>query len=107
MAAGPTSPRALPAAAATVINVVNATGNLRLSGEGLSMGDHYLLRNVFASTENQNLFNGRLSHTAADTTASIAPGPGNNTSFHLQIHFTRNANGEVTVDVVNFSAECR
>ena len=87
--------------------VVNATGTLRLSGEGLSTGDRYLFRDVFASTENQYLFNGQLAHTAAGITAIIAPGPGNNTLFHLQVHFTRNANGEITVDVVNFGVECK
>ncbi len=86
---------------------MNGTGNLRLMGEGLSTGDRYLFRDVFASTESQYLFNGQFSHTAADNSAIIAPGPENNTMFQLRIHFTRNANGEVTVDIVKFVVECR
>ncbi len=37
----------------------------------------------------------------------IGQGEGNNFLIHVNGHFTVNANGEVTVANVNFSADCR
>jgi hypothetical protein len=83
------------------------TGALRLRGEGESTGDTYLFRDAGVSIQSNSLVNGQLMHTAAFTTTNIAPGPGNNVIFRVTVHTTRTANGEITADVVNVSAECR
>lgn len=75
-----------------------------ISGTGLTTGDSYQ-----ATGETLETFNGKVGFedTYVNNFKIIGQGPGNNFLVHNTIHFTVNANGEVTADVDNSSVECR
>ena len=91
------------------------TGNLHLkahfqpqgvSGVGLTTGDKYQGTGV---TQRQTNINGPLpfTDTFINNFRIIGQGPDNNFTVHQTIHFTVNANGEVTAEVVNTKVECQ
>jgi hypothetical protein len=75
-----------------------------LGGIGLTTGDKYRGTGV-----TQDQFNGKVgsTYTFVNNFRIIGQGPGNNLLIHETLHVTVNANGEVTVSVDNFRAECR
>ena len=76
------------------------------SGVGLVTGDEYRATGV---TQEELNLNGPLpfTDTFINNFRIIGQGPDNNLLVHQTIHFTINANGELTADVVNTSVECR
>lgn len=50
---------------------------------------------------------GAIDYTLVDVINLISQGSGDNFAFHVTLHFTVDANGNPTAEVVNISAECR
>jgi len=75
-----------------------------LSGTGFTTGDKYQ-----GTGETRSNFNGTvgLEETYVNNFKIIGQGPGNNFLVHENLHFTVNANGQVTAFVDNFSVECK
>ena len=73
---------------------------------GQTTGDTYRAVNVFTSTRNSS---SGLSYefTTVSSIRLIGPGPGNNFQAHFTLHFTFNANGEVTAEVISNSVTCK
>ncbi len=53
------------------------------------------------------LANGQASYTSINNFRIIGQGPGNNYTVHTTIHYTFNANGEVTAEVLNNKVDCK
>jgi hypothetical protein len=70
----------------------------------LTTGDRYA-----ATGETQDTFNAHagVEYTFVNNFKIIGQGPGNNFLVHETYHYTFNANGELTVELDNFSVECR
>ena len=45
--------------------------------------------------------------TTVNVLRLIGPGPGNNLLVHTNLHFTVNAGGETTADVVHSRVDCK
>lgn len=75
-----------------------------ISGTGFTTGDMY-----HATGATLDRFNGTVgtTYTYVNNFKIIGVGPGNNFLVHENIHFTFNANGQVTASVDNFSVECK
>ena len=94
------------------INGNNVTGKSHnqpqgIRGIGRITGDRYGAVGVTQDTFKGSLQNGQYTETLVNNFRLIAPGPGNNTEIHENAHVTINANGDVTVLIDNFSAECK
>ena len=74
-------------------------------GVGLTSGDLYVGTGVTRETFN-NIFL-PFEDTFVNNFRIIGQGSGNNYLLHENVHFTINANGDVTATVDNFSFECR
>ncbi len=77
-----------------------------VSGQGLASGRNYqavgeTIRMSNDSSESQ--FEGSF----VNNFKIVGQGPGGNFMVHTNTHFTVNANGDVTADIVNSSVECR
>lgn len=78
------------------------------SGVGLTTGDTYRATGVTQQTQTVDLTDGAPQEfTFINNFRIIGKGPDNNLLVHQTVHFTVNANGEVTAEVVNTSVECR
>jgi hypothetical protein len=78
------------------------------SGVGLTTGDTYRATGVTQQTTTVDLTDGApLEFTFINNFRIIGRGRDNNLLVHLTVHITVNANGELTAEVVNTSAECR
>jgi hypothetical protein len=75
-----------------------------LSGVGLSTGDSYQATGV--TQDHLNLKAG-VTYTYVNNFRMIGQGPGNNFLVHDTYHVTVNANGELTVEHINSSVECK
>lgn len=75
-----------------------------VSGVGLTTGAKY--QGVGVTQDKLNAKTGET-FTYVNNYRIIGQGPGNNFMLHENIHFTVNANGEVTASHENFSATCR
>lgn len=73
-------------------------------GYGQLTGDKY--QGTGVAKENFTLLPGQTS-TFIDNFRIIGQGPGNNLLIHQNTHYTINANGDITAEVDNFSAECK
>jgi hypothetical protein len=79
-----------------------------ISGIGETTGDKYQGTGVTKDSSFKLSFqNGQASQTFVNNFRIIGQGPGNNLLIHEVAHITFNANGTVTVDHDNFSAQCR
>ena len=75
-----------------------------ISGTGQTTGDKYQATGV---TQDQFNLGPGETYTAINNFRSIGQGPGTNFLVHSTFHYTINANGELTVVVDNFRAECK
>lgn len=75
-----------------------------ISGTGDVTGDKYQATGV---TQDQFNLGPGETYTAINNFRIIGQGPGNNFLVHSVFHYTVNANGELTVVVDKFSAECK
>jgi hypothetical protein len=75
-----------------------------ISGFGLITGLKYS-----ATGETQDIFSAKagVQSTFVNNFKIIGQGPNNNYLIHENIHLTINANGVVTADVDNFTADCK
>ena len=92
-----------------VVGHVNFQG---VRGDGLTTGNDYRVPYAFDSTTDFNIRFDTTQGSATETTAFelISKGPSKsapNLLVHAQFHFTINANGKVTAEIVNLIAECR
>jgi len=78
-----------------------------LQGLGQTTGDKYNGTGVTQSKENMSGKGLPYSWTYVNNYRMIGQGPGNNFTVHETIHFTINANGELTADVVNVKTDCK
>jgi len=77
-----------------------------ISGEGAVTGAKY--QGTGVTQEHFNIHPGpQIEDTFVDNFRIIGQGPGNNLLVHTTIHVTVNADGVVTANVSNDSAECR
>lgn len=78
-----------------------------VKGTGQESGDTY--QGTGVTKTSTNVTGAGLPYEFTDVTnfRIIGPGPGNNSLVHVTIHFTINANGETTADVVNAKVECK
>lgn len=77
----------------------------RMSGVGATSGDKYQGTGV---TRDSGYVEGIPSSVSyVNNFLIIGQGPGNNFVLHENVHLTINANGEITADVDNFSADCK
>jgi hypothetical protein len=75
-----------------------------ISGTGQTTGDKYQATGV---TQDQFNLGPGETFTSINNFRIIGQGPGNNLLVHSTFHYTINANGELTVVVDNFRAECK
>ncbi len=78
-----------------------------VSGVGLASGDSYQGTGSTGSTSMFTISGVPVTDSFVNNFRIIGQGEGNNFLIHVNGHFTVNANGEVTVANVNFSADCR
>lgn len=94
---------------------VSSSGNIHtslhfrpqgVSGEGLVTGDRY---RATGATNQQMNFNGPLPITQTFTNNFHVRGQGrdNDLMIHQTVHFTVNANGELTAEVLNTRVQCK
>jgi hypothetical protein len=85
-------------------HLVLLTQPMGVKGVGLTSGDVYQ-----GTGGNIEQFEGNIEElsTFVNNFRIIGPGPGNNFTVHETYHFTINANGEVTAEVANLSADCK
>ena len=77
-----------------------------ISGIGAPSGDKYQGTGVTQAHTNIHP-NGAFEDTFVNNYRIIGQGKGNNLLLHTTIHVTVNANGDVTANVLNASAECK
>jgi hypothetical protein len=78
------------------------------SGVGLTTGDTYRATGVTQQMETVDLTDGApATFTFINNFRIIGPRRDNNLLVHQNVHFTVNANGELTAEVINTSVECR
>jgi hypothetical protein len=75
-----------------------------VSGRGLTTGEKYQATGV---TRFKLSSAGSIDITYVDNFRIIGQGPGNNFSFHDNLHLSINANGDVTAFHDNFRADCK
>ena len=78
-----------------------------VSGEGLTTGDKYQATGVTQERIGGSFQNGSFEDTFINNFRIIGQGPGNNFLIHQTIHVTVNANGVVTSEVENSTADCK
>jgi hypothetical protein len=78
-----------------------------ISGIGETTGAKYQATGVTQSSFSLSLQNGQFNTTFVNNFRIIGQGPGNNFLVHETAHITINANGTVTVNHDNFSADCK
>jgi hypothetical protein len=85
-------------------HLVLLTQPMGVTGVGMTTGDVY--RGTGGNIEQ---FDGNIEelNTLVNNFRIIGPGPDNNFTVHETYHFTINANGEVTAEVANLSADCK
>ena len=76
------------------------------TGVGLTSGDTYQAVGGTKFHDTIPLTGGAQTFTLVNNFRLIGPGPGNNFQVHQNVHVTVNANGEVTTEIDNSSAEC-
>jgi hypothetical protein len=77
-----------------------------ISGVGLTTGDKYQGTGVTRNRFGGSFVNGQYSDTYVNNYRIFGQGPGNNFTLHETYHVTVNANGDVTADVENVTADC-
>jgi len=75
-----------------------------LSGEGLPSGNLYKANETVSTTANLNSPQFELTMVMSEVLINQGPGP--NLVAHTTIHFTANANGIPTSNVMNMKTEC-
>lgn len=75
-------------------------------GYGLTTGDKYQATGV-TQDQSSSTTNGASTFTFVNNFRIIGQGSGNNFLVHNNVHITLNANGELTAELDNFSADCR
>lgn len=78
-----------------------------LSGYGQTTGDQYQGTGGTGGHFNSSFSGFPYTDSYVNNFRIIGQGTGNDLLIHENVHFTINANGEVTATVGNFSAECR
>ncbi len=78
-----------------------------MSGTGLTTDDKYQGTGVTQQNFGGSFVNGQYSSTYVNNFRIIGQGRGNNFLVHQTVHFTLNANGELTADVNNYRSECK
>jgi hypothetical protein len=96
---------------------IDASGGIHTSGHfqpignwngiGYVTGDVYKATGVTRENVNQDSDGFPLEFTFVNNFRWIGPGPGNNLLVHENLHVTLDADGNVTVEVLNSSSECR
>jgi hypothetical protein len=90
-------------------NKVSGTVRFRpegITGVGATTGDTYYAHGVSMNQFTGSLQNNLYTTTIVGSFLVISPGPGTNLHVHEAIHFTINANGEVTADIYNSGFHC-
>ena len=77
------------------------------TGTGLTTGDTYHATGVTQEHDSLPITGGAANFTFINNFRVIGPGPDNNLLVKQTVHVTVNANGEVTSEVDNTSAECQ
>jgi hypothetical protein len=99
-------------------SVINSGGRISLSshfqpignwdGVGSVTGDTYQATGVTLQDENSdNITTFPFETTYINNFRWIGPGPGNNVLVHTVAHVTINANGDITVNKIDTSSECK
>ena len=78
-----------------------------ISGLGETTGDKYNATGVTQEHFSGSFSNGQFEDTFIDNFRIIGQGSGNNYLIHENSHVTVNANGQVTVVIDNFTADCK
>jgi hypothetical protein len=77
-----------------------------VSGVGTTSGDRYSISEVSNTLENVHS-TGASEFTGETTLNVVSRGGAENFQIHEVVHFTTNANGQTTAEVINGHAECR
>lgn len=78
-----------------------------MKGTGQTSGDTYQATGVTKESWNESPETLPHQYTLVDNFRIIGQGPGNNYLWHWTLHFTVNANGDVTADFENIKVECK
>src|SRR5262245_3686721 len=93
------------------INGNNASGNIfanvqGMTATGLITGQKYQVVGMIQQSFKQSCQNGQITSTNINNYRVIGQGPGNNFLLRETLHYTINANGDVTVYHDNISTGC-
>lgn len=88
------------------VTVVTHNQPQGVSGVGQTTGDSYQGTGVTRETFGGSFVNGQFSTTFVNNFRIIGQGPNNNSMMHATMHFTVNANGDLTATVDNATATC-
>jgi hypothetical protein len=83
---------------------IQTHSNIKLIGTGLTTGDKY--QGVLTLTNEVNVKKG-IENTFVEEFNIIGQGNGNNFLAHITLHFTFNADGTATAEVLNIRDECK
>jgi hypothetical protein len=87
---------------------IRMLGNYQgLGGVGQVTGDKYRATSVEQLVRTGSFANGQYSFTYSYSLRFIGQGDGNNYVMHFVHHYTLNSNGDVTVEFVNQTVDCR